>query len=145
MGIPEYDQNGYAIPYDDAEIENQHSLFRYIDFTRHYDKGKISSGAFSTSSVAYAGPNPGMSTDWKESIEASGQDIFYRVKSEEVVAELSIHFLRQISEMVKVGQTPDNDIDNPHHTDVWGVKNHRCRRKMRDHATPHLMSKIPLS
>ncbi|MCP4373520.1 MAG: hypothetical protein GY797_36265, partial [Deltaproteobacteria bacterium] len=98
MGIPEYDQNGYAIPYDDAEIENRHSLFRYIDFTRHYDKGKISSGAFGTSSVTHAGPNPGMSTDWKESIETSGQDIFYRVKFEEIVAELNVYFLRQISE-----------------------------------------------
>ncbi len=143
MGIPEYDQNGYAIPYDDAEIKDPHSLLRYIDFVRHYDKGKISSGAFGTSGVAYAGPNPGMSTDWKESIEASGQATFYCVKPEEVVAELNVQFLRQISERVKVGQTPDNDHNNPHHTDVWGVKNHG--RKMRDHATYHLMSKIPLS
>ena len=145
MGLPEYDQNGYPIPYDDVEIKNHHSLFRYIDFTRHYDKdkGKFSSGAFSTSGVAYAGPNPGMSTDWKESIEASGNTIFYRVKPEEVVAELNVQFLRQISDKVQVGQTPDNDHNNPHHTDVWGVKNHG--RKMRDNANYHLMSRIPLS
>ncbi len=139
MGTPKYDRHGYAIPYDDAAIKDQHSLLRYIDFLRHVDNGKISSSAFSTSSIAYAGPNPGMSTDWKTSIEASRQDIFYRVKSEEVVAELSVRFLRQISENIKVGQTPDSDNNNPHHTDVWGVKNHG--RKMRNHATYHLMPK----
>ncbi|MCP4373575.1 MAG: hypothetical protein GY797_36545 [Deltaproteobacteria bacterium] len=143
MGTPEYDQNRYTIPYDDADIKDQHSLFRYIDIIRNCDDGKISSGAFGTSSKKRAGPNPGMSTDWKESIESSGQDLFYRVKPEEIVAELNVQFLRQISKNVMVGQTPDNDHNNPHHTDVWGVKNHG--RKMRGHATYHLKSRIPLS
>lgn len=142
MGTPKYDTEGYPIPYDDADIDNQHSVLRYIDIDRHYDrsKGKISSGAFSTSSKQHDAHQPGMSTDWKESIITSGNDVFYRVKPEEVVAELNVQFLRELNENSKVGQTPDNDNNNPHHTDVWGVKNQG--RKMRDSATYHLMSKI---
>lgn len=141
MGTPSYDTQGYPVPYDDGDICNEHSVLRYIDTVRYFDaeKKKFASEAFSTSSVSHAGENPGMSTDWKQSIEASGDAALSRAKSGEVVAELNAGFLRGLSSDVKVGQTPITGTanDNPHHTDVWGVKSQSKRRKMRDQATYH--------
>lgn len=145
MGTPEYDSEGFPLPYDDSEIKNSHTLIRYIDFLRWYDplKKELASSAFSTSSKQKGGQNPGMSTDWKESMIASGVGCFSRAKSTEIVAELNVGYLRELASGVKVGQTPDRANDNPHHSDVWGVKNHN--RKMRDRATYHYLSiKNPL-
>lgn len=135
MGIPDYDEKGYPIPYDDLDIKKSHSLFRYIKFEKYFDKGEFISSAFGTSSKKHKKHSPSMSTDWKESIQMSGKNLFYRVKSGEVVAELSVEFLKLLDESVKVGCTPGPN--NPHHTDVWGVKNQGRRQKMATAATYH--------
>lgn len=141
MGIPSYDTQGYPEPYDDGDIFNEHSVLRYVDTVRYFDaeKKKFASEAFSTSSASHAGANPGMSTDWKQSVEALGGDTISRAKGGEVVAELNAGFLRGLGTDVKIGQTPivGTANDNPHHTDVWGVKSQSKRRKMRDEAIYH--------
>jgi hypothetical protein len=118
--LPERDAEGYVIPHNHPDINDNHEVIRRINNLWVKD-GRISSMAYKASS----GKNGGMSIDLKQLIENDGRNAIEFVQTTTPRLAGAVIFkvcdLRNLGFLV--GYDPINGPElepNPYHGEVWG-------------------------
>jgi hypothetical protein len=112
---PDRDEHGMIVPHDHAEIDDDCYVIRHIIPPNDLHLGRVSSGAFSESTVA--GIRCGMSVDIECWMIKDGLEPLYYVRDPAHGAtRLRVGYLRALG--MKVGWDPDNG--HKHHGAVWG-------------------------
>ncbi len=128
---PRRDQDGKVVPHDDAAIEPESILIRYIDPENHLvpDENiggrRVGSNAFHATSKD---PDYGMSVDIGQLLVEANRELGSRVKPGFGAVGLRVGDVRTVAAL-KVGSDPLPE--NEFHGQVWGVKNKVSKRLSR--------------